>query len=598
MVWSYYDEQTKILGTLFHCWFTIRAAAGSSQHQLARTTAVRGHFRLRHSAILHYIPVVYTSGVQMHRLHYHHRYNKTGTSLTINVNSSAADSVAKWAGSTTTLVAGDVPANKPILACFDAASHWGVEDIGNAPSGGGGNVSNTGTPVNHQIGIWASATTIGGESTATIDASGNETVNSILTSTFKDANGNPFILSSATSSAVDGVTITNAATANPATVTIGATGSDTNINLSLAAKGSGTVQVSGGLSTGSSPPSCVIGTGGTLCQNEGTAPTGASGVDMIYGDSTAHRFKMINNNGTAAQVVASGADINTSDQVTNGSYITNSSIPNSGLVNTGVTVNGSTVALGASTNANWVAAAPTANHLAQFDGTTGELQDGGVLGTAAAGATASACTGNNWSQGWTTGSNNCGQPGISNLSGFGTGVETFLATPSPANFASAITGPVTAGAGGTGVANGTNNTITFTGNYSMGVTLSGATTVTLPTSGTLATVGGGIHTADYVIAGVRDIEVSAGVYRHAAGRVQGRRSCRAIIACSACLTSSGHSGNSARQSNLADPILLGVGDVRRMWPRYRPEPRGECAYCPGRPRKRCRRCPGRPQPEY
>jgi hypothetical protein len=44
--------------------------------------------------------------------------------------------------------------------------------------------------------------------------------------------------------------------------------------------------------------------------------------------------------------------------------------------------------------------------------------------------------------------------------------------------------------GGTGVANGSNNSITFTGNYSLGLTLSANTSVTLPTSGTLATLAG------------------------------------------------------------------------------------------------------------
>jgi len=39
--------------------------------------------------------------------------------------------------------------------------------------------------------------------------------------------------------------------------------------------------------------------------------------------------------------------------------------------------------------------------------------------------------------------------------------------------------------GGTGVANDANNTITFTGNYTLGVTLTANTAVTLPTSGTL-----------------------------------------------------------------------------------------------------------------
>jgi len=42
--------------------------------------------------------------------------------------------------------------------------------------------------------------------------------------------------------------------------------------------------------------------------------------------------------------------------------------------------------------------------------------------------------------------------------------------------------------GGTGVSNGVNNTITFTGNFTLGLTLSNNTAVTLPTSGTLATV--------------------------------------------------------------------------------------------------------------
>jgi hypothetical protein len=44
---------------------------------------------------------------------------------------------------------------------------------------------------------------------------------------------------------------------------------------------------------------------------------------------------------------------------------------------------------------------------------------------------------------------------------------------------------VTPAKGGTGVANGTNNTITFTGNYTLGITLSNNTAVTFPTSGTL-----------------------------------------------------------------------------------------------------------------
>ncbi len=106
--------------------------------------------------------------------------------------------------------------------------------------------------------------------------------------------------------------------------------------------------------------------------------------------------------------------------VTNGSNITNSSIPNTGLVHNSITVNGTAVALGGSVNANWVTGSITTLHVAQFTGTSGEIQDGGVLGTAAAAATASACNGSNWSQGWTTGSNNCAQVAFSNISGSAT----------------------------------------------------------------------------------------------------------------------------------------------------------------------------------
>ena len=66
------------------------------------------------------------------------------------------------------------------------------------------------------------------------------------------------------------------------------------------------------------------------------------------------------------------------------------------------------------------------------------------------------------------------------------GTITVLATASTA----ALTVPITPANGGTGVANGTNNTITFTGNYTLGLTLTGNTAVTFPTSGTLLTTAG------------------------------------------------------------------------------------------------------------
>lgn len=79
------------------------------------------------------------------------------------------------------------------------------------------------------------------------------------------------------------------------------------------------------------------------------------------------------------------------------------------LTSTTINFNGTSATLGGSNvNANWTTGTITNLHVAQFTGTAGEIQDGGVLGTAAAAATASACTASQFSQGWTSGSNNCG----------------------------------------------------------------------------------------------------------------------------------------------------------------------------------------------
>lgn len=74
----------------------------------------------------------------------------------------------------------------------------------------------------------------------------NKTLVSPNVSVINDANGKPFVQSTATANAVDGITVTPAATANPAVVAIGASGTDTNIGLGLGVKGTGTVQIPNG----------------------------------------------------------------------------------------------------------------------------------------------------------------------------------------------------------------------------------------------------------------------------------------------------------------------------------------------------------------
>jgi hypothetical protein len=62
----------------------------------------------------------------------------SGAGLTVNVDSLGAKSVAipGASGWTTTLTASIIPANKPLLACYDGTANWNVQQTGTAASGG------------------------------------------------------------------------------------------------------------------------------------------------------------------------------------------------------------------------------------------------------------------------------------------------------------------------------------------------------------------------------------------------------------------------------------------------------------------------------
>jgi hypothetical protein len=64
----------------------------------------------------------------------------------------------------------------------------------------------------------------------------------------------------------------------------------------------------------------------------------------------------------------------------------------------------------------------------------------------------------------------------------------FAIVSSGSSWGTTLADPLSAAHGGTGVANNAANTITFTGAYSLGLTLSANTSLTLPTSGTVATL--------------------------------------------------------------------------------------------------------------
>jgi hypothetical protein len=178
-----------------------------------------------------------------------------------------------------------------------------------------------------------------------------------------------------------------------ATYDIGASGATRPRNIFL----SGAATIPGGVTTGGTPPALTPGTGGPIALGEGTAPSvcAATSVDCLYADATRHALLGSFNNDTYAILVRGPAS----------------------------TVN---------------------NHIAAFNGTSGGLlQDGGVLGTAA--AVSSTCSGT--------------------------------------DFTGTLPGCLVQAIGGKAVTLG--GALTFSGAFGTTFTVTGTTSVTLPTSGTL-----------------------------------------------------------------------------------------------------------------
>lgn len=182
-----------------------------------------------------------------------------------------------------------------------------------ATPSGGGNVSSVPTPTTGQAAEWTGASTIKGTNVTGSGSFAKATSPLLVTpqvNTILDANGNPFLISSATASAVDSLTITNSATGNPATVSATASGTDANINFLLAPKGSGLVQFNSSIQTISAATGAWQATEGI---NPGLA---VAGKDVFWAQSgTAHYWTMQNNGGPVQKVIGSSADINTSDFV-------------------------------------------------------------------------------------------------------------------------------------------------------------------------------------------------------------------------------------------------------------------------------------------
>jgi hypothetical protein len=163
-------------------------------------------------------------------VHYSTTTANTGTGLTVNINSLGAKSIAipGASGWTTTLTAGIIPANKPIIMCYDG-TNWDAIDTGTSASGLSGLTADV-------VPMATSATAI--------------------------ANSSPQL-------------------------DIGLTTSNT-----MTFAGSGGIAASAGtVSAGAAPPACSGGTSGAYCGNEGTDPTTASGVDQLIPDASLHLWR-------------------------------------------------------------------------------------------------------------------------------------------------------------------------------------------------------------------------------------------------------------------------------------------------------------------
>ena len=157
-----------------------------------------------------------------------------------------------------------------------------------------------------------------------------------------------------------------------------------------------------------------------------------------------------------------------------GSGVTSSSLTSVGTISSG-TWHGSTIGIGY--GGTGLSSTPTDGQLLIGNSSTNSYN----ISTLTAGTGISITNGN--------GSITVAVTGSGVVNSFQTSLSGL--TPSTATSgAVTLAGTLGPTSGGTGVSNGANNTITFTGNYTLGLTLTNNTSVTLPTSGTLSTLAG------------------------------------------------------------------------------------------------------------
>jgi hypothetical protein len=169
--------------------------------------------------------------------------------------------------------------------------------------GGGGGITNT-APANALM---------KSDGTNAVDSTGTVIISALTTNGFVKVSGGTGTLGSGS--------IANGDLPGSGAVTINGTANQINGGGSVALGAALTLSTPQNLHTGAAFQVASIGLGvaapaSGVASVEAAAPSGSANNDLLYPDSIAHRWKMNNNNAGAVQVVASGVDINTSDQVT------------------------------------------------------------------------------------------------------------------------------------------------------------------------------------------------------------------------------------------------------------------------------------------
>ena len=175
-----------------------------------------------------------------------------------------------------------------------------------------------------------------------------------------DLNGNELVKGTATASAVNEITVTNAATGNGPTIS--ATGSDDNINLNIEAKGTGVVNTSGNLTVGGAMDVTGDTSVSTFDSSGATSLATIGGVVNIASTGVMTTVKGTLNIDEAVTLDTTldvtGVTTLTGDLISNGGDITNATVANANNIfatSTGkTTLGGGAVDLGASGSATTV----------------------------------------------------------------------------------------------------------------------------------------------------------------------------------------------------------------------------------------------------